>query len=133
MASRYERSGGLLLHPTSLPGPHGIGDLGLEAYRFVDFLAESGQHLWQILPLGPTGFGNSPYAARSAFAGNPLLVAVERFKMAAMQRAAERFGAEAPPARRAAYDAFVRQNARWLDDFALFMALQESHGGAWQT
>ena len=163
MASRHERSGGLLLHPTSLPGPHGIGDLGLEAYRFVDFLAESGQHLWQILPLGPTGFGNSPYAARSAFAGNPLLVslerlrdeglvdeaeldsappfppdrvdfaAVERFKMAAMQRAAERFGAEAPPARRAAYDAFVRQNARWLDDFALFMALQESHGGAWQT
>src|SRR6266566_4422717 len=80
MASRYERSSGLLLHPTSLPGPHGIGDLGADAYRFVDFLAESGQHLWQILPLGPTGFGNSPYAARSAFAGNPLLVSLGRLR-----------------------------------------------------
>ena len=77
MAGRYERSSGLLLHPTSLPGPHGIGDLGPEAYRFVDFLAEAGQRLWQILPLGPTGFGNSPYAARSAFAGNPLLVSLD--------------------------------------------------------
>ncbi len=162
MPGSYERSSGLLLHPTSLPGPHGIGDLGAEAYRFVDFLAAAGQRLWQILPLGPTGFGNSPYAARSAFAGNPLLVSLEqvrdeglidgadlqpppfpqdrvdfdsvgRFKMAALQRAAERFRAEAPPARRAAYDAFRKQNARWLDDFALFMALQQSHGGAWQT
>ncbi len=162
MPGSYERSSGLLLHPTSLPGPHGIGDLGAEAYRFVDFLAAAGQRLWQILPLGPTGFGNSPYAARSAFAGNPRLVSLEqvrdeglidgadlqpppfpqdrvdfdsvgRFKMAALQRAAERFRAEAPPARRAAYDAFRKQNARWLDDFALFMALQQSHGGAWQT
>src|SRR5437867_8905972 len=163
MARRYERSSGLLLHPTSLPGPHGIGDLGPEAYRFVDFLAAARQRLWQILPLGPTGFGNSPYAARSAFAGNPLLIslelleeegllrdgdldavpdfpadrvdfaAVERFKMRALRRAAERFAADAPPTRRAAYDVFARQNARWLDDFALFMALQQSHGGAWQS
>jgi 4-alpha-glucanotransferase len=163
MAARYDRSSGLLLHPTSLPGPHGIGDLGPEAYGFVDFLAAASQRLWQVLPLGPTGYGNSPYAARSAFAGNPLLVslerlrdegliddadlhwsfdgpldrvefsAVEQFKMAALRRAAERFSAEAPPNRRAAFDAFKHQNARWLDDFTLFMALQQSHGGTWQT
>src|SRR5437660_10690004 len=77
MARRYERSSGLLLHPTSLPGSHGIGDLGPDAYRFVDFLVDAGQHLWQVLPLGPTGYGNSPYATRSAFAGNPLLVSLE--------------------------------------------------------
>src|SRR4030095_12115003 len=139
MPRRFDRSSGLLLHPTSLPGPHGIGDLGPEAYRFVDFLAAAGQRLWQMLPLGPTGFGNSPYAARSAVAGNPLLIsfellcdegllntsdldripdfpedhvdfaAVEQFKMHALRRAAERFAADATSARRAAYEAFVRQ------------------------
>ena len=72
------RASGILLHPTSLPGPHGIGNLGGEAYRFVDFLAASGHSLWQILPLGPTGYGDSPYSALSAFAGNPLLICLER-------------------------------------------------------
>src|SRR6266542_2703254 len=72
------RVSGLLLHPTSLPGGHGIGDLGPEAYRFVDQLAEAGQGLWQIMPLGPPGFGESPYAARSAFAGNSLLISLDR-------------------------------------------------------
>src|SRR5437762_14348922 len=72
------RSSGVLLHPTSLPSPFGIGDLGPAAYEFVDFLVAAGQALWQILPLGPTGYGNSPYAARSAFAGNPLLISLER-------------------------------------------------------
>src|SRR3954471_3012639 len=119
MNGRFDRSSGLLLHPISLPGPHGIGDLGREAYMFIDFLAAAGQRLWQVLPLGPTGYGNSPYAARSAFAGNPLLISlewlrdeglleesdlesigefpantvhfasVEQFKMAALRRAAE--------------------------------------------
>ncbi len=70
----FERASGILLHPTSFPGPYGIGDLGGEAYHFVDFLKRSGQKLWQILPLAPTGYGDSPYAAFSAFAGNPLLV-----------------------------------------------------------
>ena len=70
----FGRMSGILLHPTSLPGPFGIGDLGPEAYRFVDFLADSGQQLWQVLPLGPTGWGNSPYMCFSAFAGNPLLI-----------------------------------------------------------
>ncbi len=69
-----ERKSGILLHPTSLPGPDGIGDLGPEAYRWIDFLAESGTQLWQILPLGPTGYGDSPYQCFSAFAGNPYLI-----------------------------------------------------------
>ena len=71
---KFERSAGVILHPTSLPGPDGIGDLGPEAYRWVDFLAVTGSSLWQILPLGPTGYGDSPYQCFSAFAGNPYLV-----------------------------------------------------------
>src|SRR6266478_6992727 len=74
----FPRSSGILLHPTSLPGPYGIGDLGPEAYAFVDFLEASGQGLWQMLPLGPTGYGDSPYACYSAFAGNTLLISPER-------------------------------------------------------
>jgi 4-alpha-glucanotransferase len=68
------RSAGIILHPTSLPGPDGIGDLGPEAYRWVDFLAKSGFSLWQVLPLNPTGYGDSPYQSFSAFAGNPYLI-----------------------------------------------------------
>src|SRR5438309_3389117 len=71
---RFPRCSGILLHPTSLPGGYGIGDLGHEAYRFVDFLVAAQQSLWQILPLGPTGYGDSPYQCLSAFAGNPLLI-----------------------------------------------------------
>src|SRR5438552_14738218 len=74
----FPRASGLLLHPTSLPGDHGIGDLGDAAYRFVDFLIAGGQSLWQVLPLGPTGYGDSPYACYSAFAGNTLLVSPQR-------------------------------------------------------
>ncbi len=74
---RFPRSSGILLHPTSLPGPWGIGDLGPAAYAFVDFLAAAGQSLWQILPLGPTGYGDSPYQCFSAFAGNPLLISLD--------------------------------------------------------
>jgi 4-alpha-glucanotransferase len=74
----FPRASGILLHPTSLPGPHGIGDLGDEAYHFADFLIASGQSLWQVLPLGPTGYGDSPYACYSAFAGNTLLISPER-------------------------------------------------------
>ncbi|MFN3373891.1 MAG: 4-alpha-glucanotransferase, partial [Chloroflexus sp.] len=71
------RASGILLHPSSLPGPWGIGDLGPMAYRFVDFLAAAGQTLWQVLPLGPTGYGDSPYQCFSAFAGNPLLINID--------------------------------------------------------
>src|SRR5215471_21191507 len=74
----FPRASGILLHPTSLPGPHGIGDLGDEAFRFADFLSTSGQTLWQVLPLGPTGYGDSPYACYSAFAGNTLLISPAR-------------------------------------------------------
>ncbi|HQH73066.1 MAG TPA: 4-alpha-glucanotransferase, partial [bacterium] len=74
---KFPRASGILLHPTSLPGRYGIGDLGPEAYRFVDFLAGAGQRLWQVLPLGPTGYGDSPYQCFSAFAGNPLLINLE--------------------------------------------------------
>ena len=76
----FPRASGILLHPTSLPGRFGIGDLGPEAYRFVDFLEGSGQQLWQILPLGPTGYGNSPYMSYSAMAGNSLLISLERLR-----------------------------------------------------
>ena len=72
-----ERSSGILLHPTSLPGSYGIGDLGPSAYRFVDFLERSGQTYWQMLPLGPTGYGDSPYQTLSAFGGNPILISPE--------------------------------------------------------
>ena len=72
-----DRASGLLLHPTSLPSPFGIGDLGPQAYRFVEFMAAAKQKLWQILPLGPTGFANSPYLCYSAIAGNPLLISPE--------------------------------------------------------
>src|SRR5712691_6875379 len=75
---RFPRASGILLHPTSLPGRFGIGDLGEEAYRFTDFLVASGQSLWQVLPLGPTGYGDSPYACYSAFAGNALLISPAR-------------------------------------------------------
>src|SRR5438093_11174850 len=74
----FPRASGILLHPTSLPGRFGIGDRGDEAYRFADFLVASGQSLWQVLPLGPTGYGDSPYACYSAFAGNALLISPER-------------------------------------------------------
>ncbi len=76
----FERGAGILLHPTSLPGKYGIGDLGNEAYSFIDFLVEAGQTLWQVFPLGPTGYGDSPYQCFSAFAGNPLLVSPDKLK-----------------------------------------------------
>ena len=74
----FNRAGGILLHPTSLPGEYGIGDLGAEAYRFVDFLKTNKLHVWQILPIGPTGYGNSPYQCFSAFAGNPYLISIDQ-------------------------------------------------------
>ena len=154
MTSRPERAAGILLHPTSLAGPYGIGDLGREARRFVDFLADAGMSLWQILPLGPTGFGDSPYACFSTFAGNPLLIdldglvaegllrpedlasppdlpaesidygAVHAWKRPRLERAAARFLASAAPAGREGFDAFCAEHAHWLDDYALFMAVK---------
>jgi 4-alpha-glucanotransferase len=154
------RVSGILLHPTSLPGG-GIGSLGAEAHRFVGWLADAGQALWQVLPLGPTGYGDSPYQCFSAFGGNPLLVdlallseqgllgasetrgpsgdearvdygAVIDWKLPALARAADAFREKAPPAERLAFAAFCAANAAWLDDLAHFLALKAAHGGkAW--
>jgi 4-alpha-glucanotransferase len=159
----FNRSSGLILHPTSLPGPHGIGDFGAEAYRFVDFLGAAGQRLWQMLPLGPTGYGNSPYASRSAFAGNPLLISlddlvregllseedlqsvpalpsdhvdfgpVEDFKLPLLRRASERLRAGSAPQLTQELNTCRQENAAWLDDYALFMALRDKFDHApWQ-
>jgi len=153
------RSSGILLHPTSLPGPGGIGSLGGEARRFIDFLVEAGQSLWQILPLGPPGCGNSPYSCFSAFAGNPLLIdldelvaqgdlereeayrpfpagridfqAVSDFKMPLLRRAAERFFSGADRVRLHEFWGFC-DSTFWLHDYALFMAAKgHFHGKAW--
>jgi 4-alpha-glucanotransferase len=157
-----ERSAGVLLHPTSLPGPYGIGDLGPAAYGWIDALIHARQKWWQILPLGPTGFGDSPYQCFSAFAGNPLLISpqflvqdgilnhgdlecvrfpasaieygpVLAFKNRILARAWEMFQAGRGGGLRSAFDDFVRQQAHWLEDYALFMALKEAQAGkSWQ-
>jgi 4-alpha-glucanotransferase len=154
------RRSGVLLHPTSLPGRYGIGDLGDEAYRFVDFLHSAKQSLWQVLPLGPTGYADSPYASFSSHAGNPLLVDLTRlveagdlsatalgdaphfpsdhvdygsvidWKTGMLRQAARRFRSVADRAQRAAFERFCDEKAHWLEDYALFMALKEAHDGA---
>lgn len=151
----FPRSSGILLHPTSLPGPYGIGELGPEAHRFADFLRDAGQKIWQVLPLGPTGYGDSPYQCFSAFAGNPLLlsldVLVERgyLKQSDLENRPMfpadhvEFGRVIEwkmPLLRKAYQGFLRadfaspdydffnnRHGDWLDDFALFMALKQKH------
>ncbi|MEZ4589272.1 MAG: 4-alpha-glucanotransferase [Gemmatimonadales bacterium] len=139
--SRFPRSAGVLLHPTSLPGPHGIGELGREAHRFVDVLVEAGLSNWQMLPLGPTGYGDSPYQCFSAFAGNPLLVAVpgndesfppHRVDFARVIPYKQRLLREATAALEPDddYHAFVAAHRWWLEDYALFMALKGAHEGA---
>ena len=152
----FPRSGGILLHPTSLPGPYGIGELGAEAHAFADFLHESGQRLWQVLPLGPTGYGDSPYQCFSAFAGNPLLISMDRlvergyleaqdladapqssadsvdygaviaWKLPLLCRAFESFR-RVGASDQEEFQNFCERHASWLDDFALFMALKQEH------
>jgi len=153
------RSSGILLHPTSLPGRFGIGDLGVESYHFADFLAEAKQRIWQLLPLGPIGYSNSPYQSHSVFAGNPLLLsletlvaegllqatdlkdappftehsvdfdAVRAFKCPLLQKSFQVFEAKASPEQRAEFDSFCYNKASWLDGYALYMALKEAHDG----
>lgn len=162
------RSAGILLHPTSLPGPYGIGDLGPQAHGFIDWLSASGCTLWQILPLGPTGYGNSPYQCHSVFAGNPNLISpdlmvrdglleaadletaedvasrpavvstqvhfdrVIPWKQSLLRTAFARFRESASNAQKAEFSGFLTDNAAWLEDFSLFMALKEHYGGvAW--
>jgi len=159
---KFERSGGVLLHPTSLPGPYGVGDLGPQAYRFVDWLASAGCKLWQVLPLGPTGYGDSPYQCFSAFAGNPYLISPDDllqdglltqddltdvptfnasrvdfgllipWKLNLLLKVFSRFDS-ASDALHKEFDYFCAENVSWLDDYALFMSLKEANGGgAWR-
>lgn len=159
-ASIFPRCSGILLHVTSLPGGHGIGDLGNSAYEFVEFLAQSQQKIWQVLPLGPTGYGDSPYQLFSAFAGNPLLIDLYRLrergllsspdldsasglpddhvefgrvidlKQDLIHRAARTFLADGTHADREAFDVFCQHNADWLDDYSLFMACKRVYKDA---
>ena len=153
-----QRSAGVLLHITSLPGPHGIGDFGPDAYHFVDWLVAAGQRLWQVLPMTPIGPADSPYQSVSAFAGSPLMVALgplvqrgwleapvlpeggfdaERvdyprvvpWRLAQLRRAADGFFARATDAERSAHDAWCAAQTDWLPDYALFMALEAAHAG----
>ncbi len=156
---KFERSSGILLHPTSFPGRFGIGEIGQEAYKFIDFLVEAEQRLWQLLPLVPPGYGDSPYQSFSAFAGNPLLIGLDdlvdkelltasdlddppkfpkdkvdfsgvmQFKMPLLQKAFDRFQAEPSHPLRVDCKTFCDQNAWWLDDYALFAAIYEAQGG----
>ena len=149
------RASGILLHPTSFPGPYGIGDLGEPAYHFIDYLVEAKQTLWQVLPLGPTGYGDSPYASFSSFAGNPLLISLDKlveagdleladvadippfpidqvdygwvinWKMPRLEKAARHFLSRVRDERKADFEAFCREQAHWLEDYALFMAVKE--------
>ena len=151
----HRRHSGILLHPTSLPGPHGSGDLGDSAYHFVDWLATANQSLWQMLPLGGVGPGNSPYMSPSAFAGNELLIDLHRlrdagwlaepeilpnllfhdshvdyanirsFRFSRLRLAAERFFADARKDAHRAFLAFCKKERHWLEDYSLFMVLDK--------
>jgi 4-alpha-glucanotransferase len=137
-----KRASGLLLHPTSLPGRHGSGDLGAEARAFVDFLAAAGQRWWQTLPIGPPGYGESPYAAQSSFAGSATLISLDDLVQegllsetapanAASDRAIQlerAFDAWQSRGDDPEYEAFVKANAAWLHDYALFRAIKRAHG-----
>jgi 4-alpha-glucanotransferase len=151
----FSRAAGILAHVTSLPSRFGIGDLGKSSFQFVDFLAAANQRLWQVLPLTPTGYGNSPYYSYSAMAGNMMLLspdvlcergflnggdlepipdfsedtvdysAVAAYKTELFEKAFANFAAHAPDSERAAYENFCATNASWLEDFSLFVALKE--------
>ena len=155
----FSRSSGILLHPTSHPGRYGIGELGREAYQFIDFLAQSGQKLWQILPLGPTGYGNSPYMSFSAIAGNHLLISLDilreknllseadfedipdfpldqvdfdkliAWKIPLLRKAASNFVKGSDTILYKQFAGFCGGNADWLEDYALFMALSHAYQG----
>jgi 4-alpha-glucanotransferase len=156
----FPRSSGVLLHPTSFPSRFGIGDLGLEAYKFIDFLEQSYQQYWQVLPLGPTGYGNSPYMCYSALAGNHLLISPDKLvdeglltpedfanlpafpadkvnfeqlkpiKIELLKKACENFKAKASPIQQKGFAGFCDSKAYWLDNYALFMAIKDAQDSA---
>ena len=149
------RKSGILMHITSLPGPYGVGTLGKSAYAFLEFLHKSGQQSWQMLPLTPTGYGDSPYQSCSAYAGNPYLIDLDTLVRQHLLTKEELQGVDwgedeshvdfgklykgRTPILKLAYsrfrndralNAFIKKNASWLEDFALYMALKETHGYA---
>lgn len=151
-----QRSAGVLLHITSLPGPHGVGDLGPDAYRFVDWMVAAGQRIWQVLPTTPIGPGDSPYQSVSAFAGSPLMVALEPlvergwlaatplpafedhrvnyaqvvpWRLARLREAYAGYLSTGSASDRSAFAAWVKREAAWLDDYSLFMALETAAAG----
>jgi 4-alpha-glucanotransferase len=156
---KFTRGSGILLHPTSLPGPDGSGDIGSEAESFLSWLASAGQTYWQVLPLGPGGYGNSPYSSLSAFAANPLLISLARLvergwlpasslaqrpafpsrkidfhasslhRMRLLREAASAFFARGAPADRKSFETYRQEESSWLPDYALFMALNEVNEG----
>ncbi len=147
------------MHPSSLPGKHGIGTFGNAAYRFIDFLHQTGQTIWQILPLGPTGYGNSPYQCHSAFALTPYLIDLDillnenlldaedlitdkpfrdnvveyeriiNFKMPLLKKAYLNFKKSHNTHKKHEFTGFCKQNSAWLDDYALFMPLKDRYEG----
>ncbi|MGA3286693.1 MAG: 4-alpha-glucanotransferase [Bacteroidota bacterium] len=155
---RFPRSSGILLHPTSLPGQFGSGDLGAPAYHFVDWLVAAGQSIWQMLPLGPAGLANSPYMSHSAFAGSPLLIDLQElvshgwltqedlcitqglsayrvnysevtdFRMRMLAKASEQFFKQGTSEDMKQYVLYCAAEKSWLDDYALFQALNHKHG-----
>jgi 4-alpha-glucanotransferase len=157
---RFKRSSGILLHPTSFQGPYGIGDIGSAALRWIDFLSNAGCGLWQVLPIGPTGYADSPYQCFSSFAGNPLLISPEAllkddllhpddlydhpvfpddhvdfgalipWKLSLLDRSFNRYQHNKSSKLNAELDEFRASQSSWLEDFALFMALKEAHQGA---
>ncbi|MGD0179414.1 MAG: 4-alpha-glucanotransferase [Terriglobales bacterium] len=159
----FPRLTGILLHPISLPSRGGIGDFGPAAYEFLDFLASAHQGLWQVLPLGPPANGNSPYSSTSAFAGNPLLISLDRLaehgwidashlsgltnppapidydrvqedKIPLLSQAARKFLDSAPAAAKSRLDRFCKDNTWWLEDFVLYDALRDRyHKQSWNT
>lgn len=158
MANKFPRASGVLLHPTSLPGKYGIGDLGNAAFEFVDFLKSAAQTYWQILPLGPTGYGDSPYQCFSAFAGNTLLISpgelvrdgllsksdladapkfsehtvdygtVQTWKQQILSKAFDAFRHVTSVDLRGKFETFCQENHFWLDDYALYRAVKSEHG-----
>jgi 4-alpha-glucanotransferase len=158
----FPRLTGILLHPTSLPSRGGIGDFGPAAYEFLDFLAAARQGLWQVLPLGPPANGSSPYSSTSAFAGNPLLISLERLadrgwidhsdlralpetvgpidydevrahKLPLLEKAAAKFLDSAPPTARSRFAQFCTENTWWLEDFVLYDALRDRYRSNWKN
>ena len=154
---QMNRSSGILLHITSLPNKFGIGTFGKEAYEFINFLVQSGQSLWQILPLGPIGYGNSPYSCLSAFAGNPLLIDIEvlekegylsnnnlhidynfsnkyveyekviELKYSLLEKAFRNFEENVSIDEYQEFETFCKNNSSWLEDFSIFMSLKKNN------